>query len=36
MERRSGVLLEEGGREAGRVVGPREASVKVGEITAGF
>lgn len=36
MERRSGVFLEKGGREAGRLVGPREASIKVGEITAGF
>lgn len=35
MERHSGVLLEKGGREAGRLVGPREASIKVGEITAG-
>lgn len=35
MERKSGALLEKGSREAGRVGGQREASVKVGE-TAGF
>lgn len=36
MERHSEVLLEKGGREAGRLVGPREASIKVGEVTTGF
>lgn len=36
MERQSGVLLEKGSREAGRVVGPRAAFVKVGEAAADF